>query len=1504
MESKDNNINNNSNNKKDGKSFNDVMSYWSIKDSGNKIPIIPLQSSNSKIVNSNRSDGQEIQRESISCYSSVALNSEDPQIDSINNYSSNPLLTNNDTSAAAAPQQQPPQIENSMSEERGHEYDEFLNKREEEPKNLSKEEQEERDEKLLTFYKPSTNSDSGSNYNVSNYSPAAASYSVQSYSAAGIYSASVLNQSRQKEHKQQQQQQQQQEQKQDKVYRTETPYGSDSYKSVVQSSGSSAYNPYGVENYNPSTDSSASNYSQDNEEEFFISTNEDIHRINTLPEEKSECSWVNSGSNWNEAFQHFMDLPCSEDKYKNLSNIANDFVYCADSFGKIIISELHLPHEQKTIKPLALGGVAGGLKYMCQNIIFKFVIDTELVPGIWMYGETKRSDEKAQKSAGHEIKGLNNFLELSNGLVRFPLMAIIDYRGYRLLAISALPINKKTIVYGSCDGGNTVHCSDEKINQEMERMCKILNLTGHVVGANKVFIYGPGDIEIHKGFDNRYYMIDFARIFPPMYPCVLNSNKKIGRDIFYSMIRPELLTRSTKPLSSDGFSGWQTDTLDNVKSLNDDIKKLSERLHSEIIPECIKILDASKRKKGNRNGETLSADGQISSSNYSSNFSFSSDSAFTNNSTSSDSSVSSDEILAMEEMSLDFTNVGVGAKRTGKDFTEKCLEMLKLIDFIHSRGVNLKYLGLIAKSVGDREIRNLMLTEVCARVWKRIIRSKIREKMDKSNRPSEGPYKQILSDIFEIILSTNKAKYKEFWSSTSSGNFKYVALRVFPKCLSKNDRSESMDLRSSIDTRFLAYRIILMLNIRVNNSAFEQFLSNPKYIISHKDIEEVGSVVKYPNIIDFAAGSYLFYESQRITNESDSIPVEISRWIENSQMKLRSAARSMPLSYKVLVRSSMANMLLANISTNFKESIDICRTTLDTIRRTKSRHKGQSQLLALEGMLRLKLANYLLFCSHNYQEFRFEIELARAKLEEALSIDINSVEEFLHQSLPMERYFAKNELRDKTLLFSERRRYNELFSMVLMMHEASETSILRTYLPTAFSKIVQIRDLSIPNALARLLDASRVNQLLEQLPNMRCMTVAKTSLTSDICYNILNMKNLKNIKLDHSHIRTNNNINTKDLPIISNYNQFMKLLLTELPSLLSLQLDSKSICDEDFEGIHHLFDRLYNLSISDSQITDKTLIALAPHLKNLCSLSLTVSRDYGDEGLIAVLESVQDRLKKLCVSYNSKITDKSAQVIAKHATKLEELLIARTRFSDEAIANIASKTEKIQILDLSSTNTDVSTVYALNTHGAKNLEKLYLAESQKINDVYIELLINLKLNLKVLHLPECDCADELLWKLFSKLNNIEELSMPNHFHLPSFMESYEPSGAFIEECDQPLYSLKTLNLTMCTISLNSLQDLFHLVPQLESLSISAVTYVNDQSIILDLNMDVLYSMVPLFYNLREINLSNSKFIDSRQIRCLISKSPSLRNIHLWNCDLINSQQLYDLSCQYPYIQFD
>lgn len=69
-------------------------------------------------------------------------------------------------------------------------------------------------------------------------------------------------------------------------------------------------------------------------------------------------------------------------------------------------------------------------------------------------------------------------------------------RGYRLLAMSVVPIGGNTLIYGSSDAGLTVHADNDQFNEVMRRAANYLGLKAHLVGSGEMkTIYGPTDIE-------------------------------------------------------------------------------------------------------------------------------------------------------------------------------------------------------------------------------------------------------------------------------------------------------------------------------------------------------------------------------------------------------------------------------------------------------------------------------------------------------------------------------------------------------------------------------------------------------------------------------------------------------------------------------------------------------------------------------------------------------------------------------------------------------------------------------------------------------------------------------------------------------------------------------------------------------------------------------------------------------------------------------------------------
>ncbi len=92
----------------------------------------------------------------------------------------------------------------------------------------------------------------------------------------------------------------------------------------------------------------------------------------------------------------------------------------------------------------------------------------------------------------------------------------INYKGFRLIATTILPIGFTTLIYGSMDGGTTIKPGDSVFISMIQEATRQLNLKMHTMGEKG--LYTAVDTEGHLGKDGRYYVVDCARLFPPERP--------------------------------------------------------------------------------------------------------------------------------------------------------------------------------------------------------------------------------------------------------------------------------------------------------------------------------------------------------------------------------------------------------------------------------------------------------------------------------------------------------------------------------------------------------------------------------------------------------------------------------------------------------------------------------------------------------------------------------------------------------------------------------------------------------------------------------------------------------------------------------------------------------------------------------------------------------------------------------------------------------------------------
>jgi Clustered mitochondria len=161
------------------------------------------------------------------------------------------------------------------------------------------------------------------------------------------------------------------------------------------------------------------------------------------------------------------------------------------------------------------------------------------------------------KAASAELLALKQLQDASVSGLYIPMMMLLDYFGFRLVAMSTLPIRGgETLLYGSPDGGKNVISKDEAFSSLIATACGKLNLKPHPVRGREngvlAVMHGPADLEGHKGTDGKYYVLDSARLFPPEHPTLKailiprseqDPIRELGSDDISKNITPEIFQR-------------------------------------------------------------------------------------------------------------------------------------------------------------------------------------------------------------------------------------------------------------------------------------------------------------------------------------------------------------------------------------------------------------------------------------------------------------------------------------------------------------------------------------------------------------------------------------------------------------------------------------------------------------------------------------------------------------------------------------------------------------------------------------------------------------------------------------------------------------------------------------------------------------------------------------------------------------------------------------------------
>jgi len=595
---------------------------------------------------------------------------------------------------------------------------------------------------------------------------------------------------------------------------------------------------------------------------------------------------LSEASNWNHRFQKCItkmqadadynnELPLEEKVSMNveLLHLSQDFIHAAATYGKIIISEVYLPNKKKTIKPVTIGGQAGGDKYVINNILYKFALDS--------HNLFQGSDYAAAKVAGAELKGLISYFSLEDPDLCLPLMALVDYRGFRLIAMSVLPLSAGSHIYGSRDAGRTVLASDKHFNKIMRTAGRRLNLKPHYCGMFKgetKRLYSCADIEGHKAEDGRFYLLDFSRTLPPVKPEPRHWNGHL-----YRLFRQEFVVNYHTRLCSDGFSGFIIND-PAMKEHNAELEAATTYLTTTLVKRFAKefmyiVLEADAEKFG----------------------------------------------AAPEPGS-----------ESNPDRQVYKLSSISLPEEMHRCGINMRYLGVLCGHLYDLGSKaancvRLVLVEAASRCMKNTLNRDLRSKMRQLRLPLDVPYRQLVVDYLNLVFGSHQRSY-DYWNKEMSEQMVNY-LSFDPNHLTSDPfaQSSSISLQARVffepeanqarefNGRYLVVnRLQSMTGIRLTRHCLSQLRvgRNIMYLkgepFAMLDLEAVCERVKHMNIVANAEGLFFQHKGMEMELKSNLKPAIAMYKLAIS--KYEEALSSCPTNASILRNCALARFKLLDLN--------------------------------------------------------------------------------------------------------------------------------------------------------------------------------------------------------------------------------------------------------------------------------------------------------------------------------------------------------------------------------------------------------------------------------------------------------------------------------------------------------------------------------------------------------------------------------------------------------------
>ncbi|KAF7824516.1 clustered mitochondria protein [Senna tora] len=336
------------------------------------------------------------------------------------------------------------------------------------------------------------------------------------------------------------------------------------------------------------------------------------------------------------------------------------------------------------------------------------------------------NEQATYASANNDLKGTKAYQEADVPGLYNLAMAIIDYRGHRVVAQSVLPgilqgDKSDSLLYGSVDNGKKI-CWNEDFHSKVLEAAKRLHLKEHSVldGSGNVFkLAAPVESKGIVGGDDRHYLLDLLRVTP-------RDANYTGPGSQSCVLRQELITAFSQSKSKETTNPQGADS---VATDSQNVTDLDKQCF-----DCF-LQDVSKEEKIEDDKELTSASAEVSDC-YE-------EIVFNPNAFTEFKLAGSQEEIAADEDNVRKVSLYLNDVVLPKFIQDLCtlevspMDGQTLTEALHAHGINVRYIGKVAEGTKHlSHLWDLCCNEIVVRSAKHIIKDVLRDTQDHDLAPA------------------------------------------------------------------------------------------------------------------------------------------------------------------------------------------------------------------------------------------------------------------------------------------------------------------------------------------------------------------------------------------------------------------------------------------------------------------------------------------------------------------------------------------------------------------------------------------------------------------------------------------------------------------------------------------------------------------------------------------------------------------------------------------------